>query len=501
MINRKAVRLVGVVMAGIPRLRVLMPHLFLAAKASASRSCGRKPAGPRHPAPASRETATSRTCWIDAAVSRLAYAEHSRSPSFRWWLRDVAAIAAENSLRQNLCVGLVAIALVLMISPSVYSDTTQERVLLLRTGRVVKGQMRQVSTGWLVQAKHGRLAIPTDQVRLDADSVEEIYLSLRLELLRDPTAGRHLNLADWCLSQKLLGQAAFEIREAVQLDPQNETARLMLKRLQTHIDREAAARQPEPDRDQLAESSARVEVDQTGLAARREVRGLASLKPETANEFVRVVQPILFNGCANARCHGQASENGFRLDRFRYGAGGHRLKSERNLATLLKYIDPNSPGRSRLITAATDAHGGRTAFHGQAANTQIASLTRWIQAASRELFPAGQRRAADSSSSPFASPASASLTPEPLRPEPGPPGRTTGANPPQLLSDSVTSTASPAVRQPDESPAGQSPPTRPGRLRGFNEILRETEAAQARPKNDVFDPDEFNRRFAGVRSR
>ena len=58
--------------------------------------------------------------------------------------------------------------------------TANERVLLLRTGRVVQGRMQRISTGWLVTAKHGRVVVPTDQVRLDADNIEEVYLSLRL---------------------------------------------------------------------------------------------------------------------------------------------------------------------------------------------------------------------------------------------------------------------------------------------------------------------------------
>lgn len=419
--------------------------------------------------------------------------------------RKTASLAPVPRLR----FGLVVLMLLLSADRLANAETGEERVLLLRTGRVVKGQMRQVSTGWLVQAKHGRLAIPTDQVRFDAENVEEIYLSLRLQLLRDPTVGKHLNLADWCLGQKLTDEAAYEIREAMKLDPQNETARLMLKRLKSYVEREEAARlaAPDPDRDQVAESSARVEVDQTGLAARREVRGLASLKPETANEFVRVVQPILFNGCANARCHGQASKNEFRLDRFRYGSGSHRLRSERNLATILKYIDPAAPGRSRLLTAATDGHSGRTVFHGQAATTQIASLTRWVQTAARELYPDARRRTV-ASASPFQPQISRNSTPDtdtPLPPragedgapavDEGPPSLQLRPTAPRLLSAQTLQDADESASLLDSQPSG------PSRLRGFRDVLRETEEAEAKPKNDAFDPDEFNRQYAGRSSR
>ena len=120
-----------------------------------------------------------------------------------------------------------------------------ERVLLLRTGRVVQGRLRQISTGWLVSAKHGHVVIPFDQVRLDADDIEEVYLSLRLQLLRNPTVGSHLNLADWCLSQKLLRKASLEVRSAIERDPANETARLMLKRLEAQVARAVASLEPQ----------------------------------------------------------------------------------------------------------------------------------------------------------------------------------------------------------------------------------------------------------------
>lgn len=383
-------------------------------------------------------------------------------------------------------------------------QTARERVLLLRTGRVVQGQIQRISTGWLVTAKHGRVVVPTDQVRFDADSIEEVYLSLRLQLLREPTVGKHLNLADWCLTQKMLAEAALEVQAAMQLDPRNETARLMLKRLRAHAAREAdATRTPTvADRDQVAEAGARVEVEQTQVITPTKVRSLAGLRPATAQQFVRAIQPILFNGCANAQCHSQTSKHEFRLERFRYGSGSHRLKSERNLAAILKYVDSKSPGRSRLLSAATDSHGGRTAFHGTSAAGQVESLKRWVHAAVSELYPrptgqpSGQatvfadRSVASESvdNSPRSGPAS----------RPGSPG---------LLTNTAAISASdnpPADVRSAGAEGSRVPLPRRARLRGFQDVLRETEAAAATGNNkkiDVFDPEEFNRRYAGRGSR
>lgn len=365
-----------------------------------------------------------------------------------------------------------------------------ERVLLLRTGRVVKGQIQRISTGWLVNAKHGRVVVPADQVRFDADNVEEIYLSLRLQLVRDPTVGKHLNLADWCLSQKMLPKAALEVRSAMALDPENETARLMLKRLQAHIARENGIDDPKPEE---PAPRAHVEVDQSEIAARTEVRSLAGLRPLTAQQFVRSIQPILFNRCGNARCHGPSASNGFRLERFRVGSGSHRLKSERNLAAILKHVDAGAPLKSPVLEPANGSHAGTVVFRGSAAASQAEFFRKWVLTATAELYPSGVRKTPPthvdrtrlvSKSHPI------TLT-GPAR-KPSPFGDRSA---PEIVQPSGDRA------EPIAGPQQQNPPRAaivPPKLKSFRDVLRETEDSTP-SKPDAFDPDEFNRKYGGQR--
>lgn len=385
--------------------------------------------------------------------------------------------------------------------------TTGERVLLLRTGRVVQGSLRQISTGWLVTKQHGHLVIPFDQVRLDADDIEELYLSLRLRLLREPTVGKHLNLADWCLSNKMLYESSLEIRSALSLDPANETARLMLKRLEAQITGAKAASEPSPT---PGRAEVRVDLLQSKASDAPDVRSLAGLKSETAHQFVSTIQPILFNRCGNARCHGPSASNGFRLDRFRNGSGSHRLKSERNLAAILEHVDASDPDHSGLLEVTEGSHAGQAVFHGPAAARQSELLTTWLSAATRELYPNAVRKRAKPSPFQPRLP-STLLTATPVEGGPGQPpafgsdpaepGSPTdelrGSGIRQLVDAAVASEA-PRPLSPNrtaEQPRSLNAATgRQPALRGFQEILNQTENAS---EPDAFDPDEFNRRYAG----
>ncbi len=406
---------------------------------------------------------------------------------------------------QALMVCCLAISLILIPDSHAAADSSQqspgERVLLLRTGRVVQGRLRQVSTGWLVSAKNGHVVIPFSQVRLDADDVEELYLSLRLQLLRNPSVGSHLNLADWCLSQKLLREASLEVRSAMEIDPANETARLMLKRLEAHVARAVAAVEPQGT---STRPLAQVDLQVDGDESDPRVRSLAGLKPETARQFVTAIQPILFNRCGNARCHGPSVSNTFQLDRFRVGLGSHRLKSERNLATILEHIDPADPGGTPLLKVTSGSHAGQSVFHGPVAARQIELITTWVHAAVAELYPnAARNRTRKSPFGPqlsFTSQNGNTVADAPERPpihasQPAEAGsRVIPPNSPVSL-EPVTTQGRTKSNQPQSE--SKTPGYRP-QLRGFQDVVQETGSSSAEP--DAFDPDEFNRRYAGRKS-
>ncbi len=114
---------------------------------------------------------------------------------------------------------------------------------------------------------------------------------------------------------------------------------------------------------------------------------LAGLTPETTQEFVRKVQPLLMNRCGNANCHGSAGKSDFRLLPVRLGASGHRIYSERNLSAVLALVNPGQPGQSPLLIEPLRPHGGQTEaiLTGPRSEEQVELLRIWVAAAARDL--------------------------------------------------------------------------------------------------------------------
>ena len=57
--------------------------------------------------------------------------------------------------------------------------TSVERMLLLQSGKIVKGVIRQSAAGYTVNVTGGQLVLPFDQVRLEGADLEDIYRQQR----------------------------------------------------------------------------------------------------------------------------------------------------------------------------------------------------------------------------------------------------------------------------------------------------------------------------------
>lgn len=371
-----------------------------------------------------------------------------------------------------------ALLFVIATSPVAAQSTPKEstrpgeRVLLLKSGGVMKGRIRAISTGWLVSKPNGHVVIPFAQSRFDADDLNEIYLRIRLQTA-NPTAASHLALAEWCLSQRLYEEATRELRDTLKKQPSNETARLMLDRVEKLVKRQI---------NNEAHADVRVDRVATNPDAPK-VRSLGGLTPSTAQEFVSTIQPLLSNKCGNARCHGGSEANGFRLSKLTPGSSRNRIRIERNLAAVLDYVTPQQPLRSPLLAAASSAHGGRTIFNGRAAARQLDTLRKWVTAASEETSqlssqPLTVLSAPDSDSDGSTQETSS----EQIR---RPPSRVPAAD----LNHPTTRAAD------SNSPGQKGTDSRDTRLTSFQQLLKE--ARGSTPQKDAFNPEEFNQRYSG----
>jgi len=245
-------------------------------------------------------------------------------------------------------------------------------VLLLKSGRLVHGRISESSGGFVVDLKNGRMLVPFNQVRMHAASANEVYYKLR-KTVPEGSVNYRLELATWCLNNKLYNQARNEVQTVLKAEPQNPTAGRMLTRIDALLDTK---------RDDAAEQ--RPSLAERLLAP--ETKSLAGLSPDAAAAFVARVQPILMNNCALAGCHGPKEKNDFNLLRVHLTSGSRRGQSERNLAAVLRYVDVRRPEASLLLEKPKGSHGrrGRTIFRGRAGALQMENLRNWVRMVSSD---------------------------------------------------------------------------------------------------------------------
>ena len=106
----------------------------------------------------------------------------------------------------------------------------EEKLLVLLNGRVVSGQLSPRVGGYDVVLPAGRMFVSSQQIRFQADNMDDAYLRMR-ETLPEFTPNTHLELARWCLANNLPSRARREALDALHLDPHQADAQRMLEAL------------------------------------------------------------------------------------------------------------------------------------------------------------------------------------------------------------------------------------------------------------------------------
>jgi hypothetical protein len=293
---------------------------------------------------------------------------------------------------------MLVCGMALVVAGSDQSSQAQERtraafapvkqeILLMKSGRVVTGQIIANGNDFTVRLPSGEFFVPGSLVRMRCDSLRDAYDRLHDEIPDPYSPGQHITLARWCFANDLLAEARRELRDALNLEPSREETRELLRKVEDAI----AGR-----RDELARASQPTLNER--LASAREnaepAESLGGLSPENAQHFVRRIQPILINNCATARCHGPRDESPFRLERVSIGSDATRRAAEQNLASVLRYVDRDNPRASVLLTVPRGNHGrrGRPLFSGGRGAEQLDELQEWVQQAAADLSPAPRKK-------------------------------------------------------------------------------------------------------------
>lgn len=315
-------------------------------------------------------------------------------------------------------------------------------VLLLRNGQVLQGRISRTGQEYDVRTAAGEIHLKQGEVDLFCQDLDEAY-RLKRSKIGKGTAQDHIDLAEWCLSHDLAGHAAHELAAALAADASHPRIPLLERRLKV-------ARQEMPPRPKHRELD-----DQPAPA---ELERLAdSLPPGAVEEFRTTVQPILWNHCATAGCHGAGTHHRYQLLRMPAGKAPTRRLTQRNLYFTWQWVDPQKPAESPLLTVPLQPHAAaKKPVFSKAEMAKYKVLASWVRRSSRTAA------AARANSIEEAEPLLQSPPHRTRRPE------SPVANPP-------------GEANPDAAPDG-------------NAELDETHTPPP-PSSDPFDPAVFNRRF------
>lgn len=237
-------------------------------------------------------------------------------------------------------------------------DDLPRRVVILADQTTLVGEVRKRDNVYEIRTGSGVVFLPAARVWKVCDSLEEAYEHLRSRPVRDEVQNA-LQLARWCVRHGLMEQARREAERVLRLQPDHREARRLAglspsepanllpivhpteQPVSTPSLGNASDSGPQPSKKPLSESSEH------------------RYSPETLRGFVQRVQPILFNSCATAACHGGNRGLAFELQRPPSTGVVQPVVTRNNLVRTLRFLDPDDPANSELLRKAVEAHGGR----------------------------------------------------------------------------------------------------------------------------------------------
>jgi hypothetical protein len=337
-------------------------------------------------------------------------------------------------------------------SPPVQPD---QGIVILRNGQIIEGRISQAEGLYIVDLPDGQIRLKPTEVEVVCKSLLEGYQRKRA-MIQVGNVHHHLELAQWCLRHDLWGPAAVELADATTADPTNPMIDALQHRLKMAL---------EPQRPADATGHATVGPSNDDLD--RMIRGLP---PGAVEMFTQSVQPVLLNQCTASGCHGPQSETSLRLFR----ASGNKLASrritQRNLYSVLQYVNMDNPQASRLLSVASEPHGtARYAIFNEHQASQYKRLIDWANLLAHPSTPDA--------------PATVD-SPDVVEP------------PASFLSGSVPQTLPQDARKARQLPAtAQSQAVRRGAA-PLAKAVDEAAPASFNQPVDPHDPELFNRRYA-----
>lgn len=334
----------------------------------------------------------------------------------------------------------------------------QSGVLMLRNGELIAGTITFSGDRYDVGLEDGEIRIKGAEVEYCGRTVRDCF-EHRCDKVEADKVDDRLNLAEWCVRQNMLEEAAGQLGEALRIDPTHPRIGLIERRIKLAIEQPgggaAATGNGLPDTATLAELD-------------RMVRSLPARSVET---FTTTIQPMLLNRCSNAGCHGPQSSNSLRLLRISAAKLSSRRSTQRNLHSALTMVDRAKPDESKLLVAPTKPHGNaKEAIFTSRELWQYKQLVDWVHGVAASQPPAQPATLEEPASSLLQAVESATATEATIKP---------------AESDSASESPSPSRAVSISHPRGP---------------VKRGEQPQGFVPKDPFDPEIFNRKYFGRKS-
>ena len=242
-----------------------------------------------------------------------------------------------------------------MYAPPTVPTVPQTQFLLKADYNLLEGVVRQEGRYYIVQSVNGgSMYVPQDQTLAVCNNMNDIYAA-RVAAIQSIDVVSYLNLTDWCIKYKLIDKAEEHLEYAKRIQSDYPYIPVMERRLA--LAKQQLAREQSPTNEFSAPNSSQNDpITQINKlrSERTALEQIAKNMPgDTLKQFTMEIQPILLNSCGTANCHG-STDNDFQLIRT---PQSHNI-TLKNLYSVLRQVDRNTPDASRLLTMSTQAHGG-----------------------------------------------------------------------------------------------------------------------------------------------
>ncbi len=254
------------------------------------------------------------------------------------------------------------------------SVAPREGVVLLSNGEIIRGTIIPAGDRYDVHLDSGEISLRKADIAAVCQTVEECYRHRRAEI----DSGRvqdHLELAEWCVRNRLFAEAEAELADARKADPAHPKLRLVESRLE--LARSPAPTAPVVDSSKIVRTAATASIE---TAAR-------NLPPGTMETFTNTIQPLLLNTCSKSGCHAGRSEGGFKLERM-HPRFSSRSATQRNLEQVLSLVNRDDPPQSALLQTPIHPHANvKVPIFTDRHQGQYRQIVQWVYAVAGSYTP------------------------------------------------------------------------------------------------------------------